>query len=293
MPHKGSSCGSCTPSLAPLATKPSLTCVAWHTSPPGSRTGQQSSAQRARLYEENKDDPQSPSVLDARAIWELQHVVAGSEQARETVVRATIDVPRANMSLNLLLRRNEDATLRASHSMELTFSTPPREPARIVKEVGLPQFKSEEVVRGTPLVGLPVPVKDNLFLIGLSNVEEDRERNLDLLLTRNWVDLPVRFVSGTRAILSFEKGNAGSDIMKQAHATWTQHSVTCEQRDLTAELIATAEGLTDQDVVAQIIEERRAAAEAGRRPALPLPAQLILSRTLQHRDRSAVPAEKH
>jgi murein DD-endopeptidase MepM/ murein hydrolase activator NlpD len=42
--------------------------------------------------------------------------------------------------------------------------------------------------------------------------------------------------------------------------------------------------LTDEDVVAQIEEERRVSAEAGRRPSLPLPAQLILSRTLRQPD---------
>ncbi len=39
--------------------------------------------------------------------------------------------------------------------------------------------------------------------------------------------------------------------------------------------------LSDADVLAQIDEERRNAAQAGRRPALPIPAQLMLGRTLR------------
>lgn len=41
-------------------------------------------------------------------------------------------------------------------------------------------------------------------------------------------------------------------------------------------------GLGDDEVLAQIDEDRRAFAEAGRRPALPIPPQLMLSRTLRH-----------
>ena len=44
---------------------------------------------------------------------------------------------------------------------------------------------------------------------------------------------------------------------------------------------ANAPALGDDDAVAQIEEERRMAAEAGRRPALPIPAQMMLTRTLR------------
>jgi len=61
--------------------------------------------------------------------------------------------------------------------------------------------------------------------------------------------------------------------------------VSVVKRDLASITVeGNAVGLTDEDVAAQIEEERRAAAEAGRRPALPLPAQLVLSRTLRQPD---------
>jgi murein DD-endopeptidase MepM/ murein hydrolase activator NlpD len=61
--------------------------------------------------------------------------------------------------------------------------------------------------------------------------------------------------------------------------------VSVVKRDLASVAIeGNSPGLTDDDVAAQIEEERRAATEAGRRPALPLPAQLILSRTLRQPD---------
>ena len=58
--------------------------------------------------------------------------------------------------------------------------------------------------------------------------------------------------------------------------------VSVVKRDLAAVAIgAGSPALSDGDVLAQIEEERRMAAQAGRRPAIPIPAQLMLSRTLQ------------
>jgi hypothetical protein len=42
------------------------------------------------------------------------------------------------------------------------------------------------------------------------------------MLTRNWIDLPIRFTSGQRGILSFEKGVSGEQVMKDAFRQWGQ-----------------------------------------------------------------------
>ena len=41
-----------------------------------------------------------------------------------------------------------------------------------------------------------------------------------LFVRRNWIDLPVRMASGQRAILSFEKGGSGSQILNDAFNQW-------------------------------------------------------------------------
>ncbi|MCJ2136297.1 M23 family metallopeptidase [Methylobacterium sp. J-026] len=58
--------------------------------------------------------------------------------------------------------------------------------------------------------------------------------------------------------------------------------VTVVKRDLAdAAVDASAPALTDDDVTAQVEEERRITAEAGRRAAIPIAPQIMLSRTLQ------------
>ena len=178
-------------------------------------------APRGILYEEDPTNPQAPRALQGRASWRLDAVNAGQGQPLETVIRGTVEVPEAGLTLALILRRNTDASLPASHTIELAFTTNGAAgSARAVREMGVPQLKAEESARGAPLAGLPVPVRDNLFLIGLSNPPADLERNTDLLLRRSWFDLPLRYAAGGRAVLSFEKGSAGERAFADAFAQW-------------------------------------------------------------------------
>ena len=139
------------------------------------------------------------------------------------MVRSAVDVPEAGLRLDLVVRRNLDQVLPASHIIELTFTTP-NDPGRTVRDVGVLQFKTDEAGRGTPLFGLSVSVKENVFLIGLSNVPRDIEGNTDLLLQRSWFDLPIHFGSGLAAILQVEKGTSGEEALKVAFREWNVQS---------------------------------------------------------------------
>ncbi|MGP9821751.1 histidine kinase, partial [Salinarimonas sp. NSM] len=178
-------------------------------------------AQRAVLYEEDPLNPQGePRAAAGRAVWTVEPGGQG-----EPVVRATVEIPDPRLRLVMLIRRNLDPTLPASHTIDLSFETGDME-SRRVRDIGLLQLKDEETIRGAPVAGLPVPVRDNLFLIGLSNLPRDIERNTVLMTERNWIDLPVRLASGQRAILSFEKGTSGDRIIDEAFAQWGESTVS-------------------------------------------------------------------
>jgi hypothetical protein len=177
-------------------------------------------AHRAVFYEEDPTNPQTPKAQVGRVVWRLEDVNPGQGQPLEKAVSANVDIADAGLTMKMVLRRNLDTTLPASHTVELTFTTRDGDPGRVIRDVGLLQFKNEEAARGTPVAGLPVPVRENLFLIGLSNLQGDVERNTELFVRRNWIDLPVRMASGQRAILSFEKGAAGEQVLNDAFSQW-------------------------------------------------------------------------
>lgn len=179
-------------------------------------------AQRAILYEETAENPQAPRAFAGRVVWRLETVDAGQGQPAETAIRADIEVAEAGMSLAFVIRRNTDATLPASHLIQMTFSRTGDAEGRTVRDVGVPQLKVDEQSRGTPLAGLPVPVTANVFLVGLSNLRTDMDRNLEFLRNRAWFDVPLRLANGQRAILAFEKGTTGERVVSEAFSIWQQ-----------------------------------------------------------------------
>jgi hypothetical protein len=83
-------------------------------------------------------------------------------------------------------------------------------------------MKQAESTRGVPLAGLAVKVTPGFYLIGLSNQEADKERNLQLLKERGWFDIPVVYNNNRRAILAMEKGPPGDRAFADAFEAWKQ-----------------------------------------------------------------------
>jgi hypothetical protein len=89
------------------------------------------------------------------------------------------------------------------------FTLPPDFPHGGITNIPGVLMKQSESTRGVPLAGLAVKVTNNFFLIGLSSVDADRARNIQLLKERAWFDIPVVYNDGRRAIIAIEKGTPG------------------------------------------------------------------------------------
>lgn len=176
-------------------------------------------AQRAIMYEEQPESPGKPAEVTGRAVWRLDTVNGGAGQPAETVVRIDLDFPERSFGTEITIRRNLEPALSASHLMEIKFVF--RAGGGSVKDLATPpQMKQEESQRGTPLIALQVPVMENFFLVGLSKLPADVERNVALLEGANWIDLPVRFANGRLAVIAFEKGTNGNDVLNAALVRW-------------------------------------------------------------------------
>jgi len=79
-----------------------------------------------------------------------------------------------------------------------------------------------ETTRGVPLNGVAFKLAANFFRVGLSSVEVDMQRNIQLLKERSWFDIPVVYSDGKRAIIAIEKGIPGERAFTEAFATWGQ-----------------------------------------------------------------------
>ena len=190
------------------------------------RVGQPSSsenvapvAQRVVLYDEDPSDPKGKQYVGS-VIWRTEQIKASGNQKPDIAVRADIEIPDRKFKMTMSFRRNTDSSLPASHTAELTFILPQDFSGGGVGNVPGILMKSNEQARGTPLAGLAVKVTDGFFLVGLSNVDSDRARNLQLLKERSWFDVPLVYVNQRRAIIAIEKGAPGERAFNDAFALW-------------------------------------------------------------------------
>jgi hypothetical protein len=176
-------------------------------------------AQRVVLYDEDPGDPKGKQYVGS-VIWRTEQVKPSAGQKADLAVRADIEIPDRKFKMTMSFRRNTDTSLPASHTAELTFILPPDFSGGGVGNVPGILMKSNEQARGVPLAGLAVKVTDGFFLVGLSNVDADRQRNLQLLKERSWFDVPLVYVNQRRAIIAIEKGAPGERAFNDAFATW-------------------------------------------------------------------------
>ncbi|MGA6944790.1 MAG: hypothetical protein WBZ27_22800 [Pseudolabrys sp.] len=178
-------------------------------------------AQKVVLYDEDPNDPQGKRYVGS-ALWRTETVSPGPGLAPELAVRADIEIPERKLRMSWSLRRNSDKALPASHTIEILFTLPADFPEGGIGNVPGVLMKQSEQARGVPLAGLAVKVTNGYFLIGLSAVEADQQRNLQLLKERDWFDVPVVYTSGKRAILAIEKGTPGARVFEEAFRAWGQ-----------------------------------------------------------------------
>lgn len=178
-------------------------------------------AQRAILYEEDSNDPQGKQTVGT-VVWRLDQVASAPKQKPDTAIKATIELPDRKMKVAVTIMRNTDPSMPAtSHTMEIVFNVPPDFGTTIANVPGV-YAKSPDQPRGTPLAATSVKVQDGYFLIGLSNVDVDRQRNIQVLKERSSLDIPIVYGNGKRAILSIEKGPPGERAFNDAFSAWGQ-----------------------------------------------------------------------
>jgi len=176
-------------------------------------------AQKVVLYDEDSTDPQGKRYVGS-AVWRTETVSPGAGLAPELAIRADVEIPERRMRMTWSLRRNTDKALPASHTIEIMFTLPSDFSEGGIANVPGILMKQNEQARGLPLAGLSVKVTNNYFLIGLSAVTVDQQRNVELLKDRDWFDIPIVYTSGKRAILAVEKGTPGARAFAESFKAW-------------------------------------------------------------------------
>ncbi|UFZ03340.1 AAA family ATPase [Bradyrhizobium ontarionense] len=173
---------------------------------------------QAFLYHEDPQDPKGKR-FSGKVTWSLEQS-KGPRLDSSPVIKGDIEIENG-MKVSMTLRRNGDLELPASHVMELAFNLPDQAAGGLssLRGVGL---KGEETERGIALATQTARVTPKFFMIALSANDVDTKRNMMLLTSKKWFDIPIVYETGNRALLSIEKGGDGERVFNNAVAAWGQ-----------------------------------------------------------------------
>lgn len=173
------------------------------------------SRKKVVLHEEDPRDSAGKSYVGS-AVWRTEVVPPRPGQKPNIAARADIQIPAQNISIRWSLRRNDDKQLPATHTIEIVFTLPPDFPHRGISNIPGVLMKQGETAVGLPLNGVAVKITTNFFLLGLSSIDADMQRNIQLLIEGSWFDIPVVYGDGKRAIIAIEKGTPGERAFTDA-----------------------------------------------------------------------------
>ena len=177
-------------------------------------------AYRSAVLIDAPDEPQKVKVYRGTVVWKLDRLTPAGKPP-SVAVRADIDVPDVKLRASIVIQKNVDATLPASHTMEIRFLPGTDSEVGGVKAIKVPEMRREELPSGDALAGAPAPVIENFFFVGLSRSgDNDVSRNIELLTSRGWIDVPMLLSNDKIAKLTVEKGVTGDQVLTQALEAW-------------------------------------------------------------------------
>ena len=166
------------------------------------------------------DNPQKPVVNLGSTVWST--IPAPQGQPSGVAVEADADIPDLKMHASMILRKNGDPTLQATHTIDLKFTFQDGAPFTGFKDVGLPQMRKLDSTASEALNSVKVKISDDYFLFALAKGDQDSARNLDLIQTRAWFDFPLLLNDNRIAKLVFQKSSEGEAMLQKRR--WTPGS---------------------------------------------------------------------
>jgi hypothetical protein len=213
----GDAFGNTPPASTPAAAQQAAPAAAPQPAPAPLPKSAPPGAQKAILYEEDPSTPAGKSY-SGWVTWRTEPAT-GANAGDNTIV-AQVVLPDRPLSMTMTFLRNLDRSLPASHTIEVKFDIPADAPTKGILDVVGVMMKPNEEVSGQQLAGTRVKVSNDFFLMGLSAIELDVQHNMQVLKDRPWLGVPFVYNNNSRAVLSIEKGEAGSKIIADEIARW-------------------------------------------------------------------------
>jgi hypothetical protein len=176
------------------------------------------SGERMFLYEEVLGQS-VPSAIPGTVAWSVVNEQDAEGKALPTI-QGQLTVPDRGISALLTFKKNTDASLPASHIIEIVFSTGAGFEGGAIDSVQRVAMKTTEQDRGNALIAVPAKITDDFHMVALNDFPDALATNMELLRTRDWIDIPLAYRNGRRALMTLQKGPAGKQAFDTAIREW-------------------------------------------------------------------------
>ncbi|MEN0088417.1 MAG: hypothetical protein AAF737_08290 [Pseudomonadota bacterium] len=170
-------------------------------------------AQRAFFYVENNGN-EGTTRTPGSVIW------TNGEREGLPTIEGDVSVDELGIGMKMVIRKNVDETLSASHVIDILFDLPDDFTGNGIEAVRQVVFKPTEEEQGNALIAEPARISDTFFIVALYDLPEAEAANAQIMRERPWIDLPIAYTTGRRALLTIEKGARGTDVFRRAFDAW-------------------------------------------------------------------------
>ncbi|MFN0264592.1 hypothetical protein ACKTEK_12010 [Tepidamorphus sp. 3E244] len=171
----------------------------------------------ALLVEEGETAQATPAEVPGSVTWTL------NRENGIPVIEGRVRVPSRDFALSVMIRKNTDPAFPATHTIDFVFSIPPGFGGGGINNVPGLLTKTTPKARGGPLAGEVVRVDDGIFLMALLAGDQDTPRNIQAMSQHPFLDVPMVYANGQRAIVTMAKGPEGEQVFREAFAEWGQN----------------------------------------------------------------------
>jgi hypothetical protein len=178
-------------------------------------------AQRAEFYVAYPNQPDKVEhIYSGSVLWRLENTGGADGGQLRPAIRGEVDFPDPKVKATILIQKNLDQALSASHTISIAFKFLGGD-VKGVKQIGNVEFRRPDAQRGQPVAGIPVPINESNFLIGLVRGPAEA-RNVQLLRTPAIIDIPLKLSDDRLATMNLEKGSSGDRVFSDALDAWSR-----------------------------------------------------------------------
>ncbi len=178
-------------------------------------------AQRAEFYVAYPNQPDKVEhIYSGSVLWRLENTGGADGGQLRPAIRGEVDFPDAKVKATILIQKNLDQALSASHTISIAFKFQGGD-VKGISQIGNVELRRPDAQRGQPVAGIPVPINELNFLIGLMRGPPEA-RNLQLLRTPAIIDIPLKLSDDRLATMNLEKGASGERVFADALDAWSR-----------------------------------------------------------------------